>query len=97
MTDQHKAFFLSLALSCIAAVKEHEETLGVKTFRARQMKRCELEVCRATDHYRPERWPVREMRKARKITDRVDKEVKKMFAEGRSSLRILYRASRLRR
>lgn len=74
--DQHKAFFLSVALGAIEAVRDNEKPESV---RHRRMTAAIKEVCRCIDIYRPEAWGFEEMNKASALLDELNERIKEMF------------------
>lgn len=76
MTDQHKAFFLSVALGAIESVRENEEPGSV---RYRRMTAAIKEVCRVVDIYRPEAWGFEDMNKASALLDETNARIQEMF------------------
>lgn len=78
MTDQHKAFYLSLALSILETIKEHEKP---KSARFNKIDNVIDGVSRATDIYRPVAWKYEEMKKAEQAHDRINEMIQSMFSE----------------
>lgn len=78
-SDDHKAFLLSVALGCIASIREDEER---KSFRERKMMKCEDLICETTDYYRLHIWPDEKQATADKLTDEINKICAKLFPHG---------------
>jgi len=76
MTDQHKAFFLSVALGAFESVRQEEKPESV---RYRRMTSAIKEVCRCVDIYRPEAWGFEDMNKASALLDELNAKIKEMF------------------
>lgn len=76
MTDQHKAFFLSVALGAFETVRENEEPGSI---RHRRMTAAIKEVCRSVDIYRPDAWGFEDMNKASALLDEMNGRIKEMF------------------
>lgn len=76
MTDQHKAFFLSVALGAFETVRS-EETPG--TCRHRKLGNAIDNCLKAVDLYRPESWGFEDMEKAGKLLDEINERITQMF------------------
>jgi|SRR6185369_16067866 len=86
MTDQHKAFFLSVALGAFESVK-NEELAG--SVRHRRMVAAIKECCRTVDIYRPDAWGFREMNKASALLDEINERIKLMFPTAKRKLPVV--------
>jgi len=72
MTDDHKAFFLSVALGCFETIKQ-EEKPGSARYRRLD------NGLKAVDMYRPEAWGFEEMNKASSLLDEMNERIKELF------------------
>lgn len=76
MNDNHRAFFLSIAVGCFEAVKEHE----VKgSCRYRKLDNALDNCLKAVDLYRPNAWNFEDMNKASALIDEINERIKEMF------------------
>lgn len=76
MTDQHKAFFLSVALGAFESVKTEEKP---GTARYRKLDNALNNCLKAVDLYRPEAWGFAEMNKATALLDEMNERIREMF------------------
>lgn len=76
MTIEHKAFFLSVALGCFDAVKQHE-TPG--SARCRKLDNALDNCLKAVNLYLPEAWGFEEMNKASALLDEINDRIREMF------------------
>jgi hypothetical protein len=76
MTDEHKAFFLSVALGAFESVKEHEKPGST---RYRKLDNALDNCLKAVDLYRPEAWSFEELNKASALLDEINLRIKELF------------------
>lgn len=77
MTDQHKAFFLSVALGAFESVKFYEKPGST---RYRKLDNALSNCLKAVDLYRPDAWGFEEMNKASALLDEINEKIKELFA-----------------
>ena len=76
MTDDHKAFFLSVALGCFETIKQEEKPGSA---RYRRLDNALDNCLKAVDMYRPEAWGFEEMNKASSLLDEMNERIKELF------------------
>lgn len=76
MTDEHRAFFLSVALGCFEAVKQSEQPGSA---RYRKLDNSLDNCLKAVDLYRPDAWGFEEMNKASALLDEMNVRVGELF------------------
>lgn len=69
MNDKQRAFYLSLALACVADVRQSESP---RSRRHRKMSDLEDRICDTCDEYRPRAWPPELMDVAGRLMDRIN-------------------------
>jgi hypothetical protein len=76
MIDQHRAFYLSLALVILETVKDSETP---KSARWNKLRNCIENVSRAVDIYRPEAWNTADLDNACRVIELCDDLVKQFY------------------
>lgn len=81
MTDNHKAFYLSVALACIADVKAGERKTDKRGMvRSKKLAKLEGDLVKVTDLYLPKSgFDYEDMKKAEIIIDLVNEKVKELY------------------
>lgn len=82
LTDQHRAFYLSLALVSLEVVREHEPP---KSARWNRLNSAMDAAVRATDCYNWGGWNAEDCGKAAKLIDEINERIKEMFPVGEKS------------
>lgn len=77
LTDQHKAFFLSVALGAFESVRGDEKP---GTARHRKLTNAMENCLKAVDLYRPDAWGFEEMNKASALLDELNVRIREMFS-----------------